>query len=307
MWLSLLWGGGLLFASPQLTAQEPRVANDLVFQGPDESAQPNEESSTSSALANEVWLTVTETALPADIAAGWGLWSSQLLELNPQLEEQEEVSAGTPLLCYRRTEDKRALSIERPNDGKLWWGYPMPEGLHWILKSRRKQWGSELTVETLVNALNTFAKRYPDAAPVVVGDLSRKRGGDAGGAHASHQSGRDVDLGLFSADSSKDQAFVELNTEELDLELTWGLIHSLIESGKVQVIFLGERHQRALSAYLKEAEGLSSEELAKIFEYPARKHSHEALIQAWDHHNDHMHVRFVCAPDNWRCRGHGSF
>jgi murein endopeptidase len=62
-----------------------------------------------------------------------------------------------------------------------------------------RRWGTERLLRTLRTVLAEYARRHPDAPPVLVGDLSRPRGGDfgpqfGGKGHASHQNGLDADV-----------------------------------------------------------------------------------------------------------------
>jgi murein endopeptidase len=62
-----------------------------------------------------------------------------------------------------------------------------------------RRWGTERLLRTLRAVLAEYARRHPDAPPVLVGDLSRPRGGDFGPrfggiGHASHQNGLDADV-----------------------------------------------------------------------------------------------------------------
>ena len=62
-----------------------------------------------------------------------------------------------------------------------------------------RRWGTDRLVHTVLRVLGAYARAYPWAPPVVVGDLSRPHGGDFGArfgwpGHASHQNGLDVDV-----------------------------------------------------------------------------------------------------------------
>ncbi len=62
-----------------------------------------------------------------------------------------------------------------------------------------RRWGTGRLVRTVERVLAAYARRHPDAPPVLVGDLSRPRGGDFGPrfggiGHASHQNGLDADV-----------------------------------------------------------------------------------------------------------------
>jgi murein endopeptidase len=62
-----------------------------------------------------------------------------------------------------------------------------------------RRWGTDRLLRVLRSVLAEYARRHPDAPPVLVGDLSRPRGGDFGPrfggiGHASHQNGLDADV-----------------------------------------------------------------------------------------------------------------
>ena len=62
-----------------------------------------------------------------------------------------------------------------------------------------RRWGTGALLRTVERVLAAYARRHPDAPPVLVGDLSRPRGGDFGPrfggiGHASHQNGLDADV-----------------------------------------------------------------------------------------------------------------
>jgi murein endopeptidase len=62
-----------------------------------------------------------------------------------------------------------------------------------------RRWGTDRLLRTVERVLAAYARRHPDAPPVLVGDLSRPRGGDFGPrfggiGHASHQNGLDADI-----------------------------------------------------------------------------------------------------------------
>ncbi len=63
----------------------------------------------------------------------------------------------------------------------------------------RRRWATGALLRTVERVLAAYARRHPDAPPVLVGDLSRPRGGDFGPrfggiGHASHQNGLDADV-----------------------------------------------------------------------------------------------------------------
>ncbi len=106
-------------------------------------------------------------------------------------------------------EPPRSRAAGRPWNGRLVHGRQLPlsgDGyVTWdpILKrvGNRpwRRWGTDRLLATVERVLGAYAARHPDAEPVLVGDLSRPRGGDFGPrfggiGHASHQNGIDVDI-----------------------------------------------------------------------------------------------------------------
>ena len=102
-----------------------------------------------------------------------------------------------------------ARAAGAPWNGRLIHGRMLPESgpgyITWdpILKRvpnrTWRRWGTGRLLRTVERVLAAYARRRPDAPPVLVGDLSRPRGGDFGPrfggiGHASHQNGRDVDV-----------------------------------------------------------------------------------------------------------------
>ncbi|OIP29727.1 MAG: hypothetical protein AUK47_26790 [Deltaproteobacteria bacterium CG2_30_63_29] len=247
------------------------------------------------------WQVENDSSL-THLSALWGLESSQLLELNSWLEADMTVPAGTKVLVYRADQDRPAASIGKPNRGKLNNGLPFPEGPFWVLRENRsREWGTELTIQTLSDALMAYGRQYPAGPKVLVGEISKRTGGRLT-PHRSHRSGRDVDLGYIGKESELHGNWNRVTAENIDTEKTWFMVKSLMASGQVQSVYIDRELQLALS---KEAEKeLSPEELALIFEYPKRPDSHLAIIQHWPGHRTHMHVRFRCQSWNARCNSY---
>jgi murein endopeptidase len=119
------------------------------------------------------------------------------------------VATPTPTPTPAATPQPPSRAVGLPYRGRLVNGRQLPlegEGfVTWdpILKrvGNRgwRRWGTERLLQTLRATLAEYARRHPDAPPVLVGDLSRPRGGDFGPrfggiGHASHQNGLDADV-----------------------------------------------------------------------------------------------------------------
>ena len=102
-----------------------------------------------------------------------------------------------------------ARAAGEPWSGRLIHGRMLPESgpgyITWDPVLKRvpnrswRRWGTGRLVRTVERVLAAYARRHPDARPVLVADLSRPRGGDFGPrfggiGHASHQNGLDVDV-----------------------------------------------------------------------------------------------------------------
>ncbi|HEY3191030.1 MAG TPA: penicillin-insensitive murein endopeptidase [Solirubrobacteraceae bacterium] len=100
-------------------------------------------------------------------------------------------------------------AIGTPTHGRLVRGVLLPAAgsdyVTWDFVLKRspnrawRRWGTDRLVRTLLAVLRAHRAAFPDAPPLVVGDLSRPHGGDfgvrfGGHGHLSHQNGLDVDV-----------------------------------------------------------------------------------------------------------------
>ncbi|HGG58123.1 MAG TPA: hypothetical protein ENK31_10040 [Nannocystis exedens] len=280
---------GLDLADP---ADQPNQPNQ-----PNESNQSNQET-----RLREVFWTAPERATADLLAANWGL-GSRLYKLNPELQPGQKIAAGTQLKVYAINPETPTRSIGHPNRGRLRNGLPMPEGDAWRLRpNRRRAFGTHKTISTLLHAFEAYGERFPDAPKVRVGEIAKRRGGRVK-PHASHRTGRDVDLGYIGiAKDDGEVRWKRMSKDTLDTEKSWFLIYELIKSGNVDTIFISSRLQKLLYREAK-AQGLPTEELQRIFPRPHHENSTKAIIKHWRGHVNHMHVRFRCEDWNARCRG----
>jgi penicillin-insensitive murein endopeptidase len=179
-------------------------------------------------------------------------------------------------------------------------------------------WGLPRLVRLISEAAEQVQKRAEGGAPLVVGDLSARRGGKIPG-HNSHRSGRDVDLLLFVTTPAgaprPSPGFVPIDGDglgydeesaefvRLDVERQWLLVKYLVSSpeGGVQFLFLSQKLEALLIDY-----AISRGESLQIVH-----RAQTVLLQPTDStaHDDHMHVRIACAPSEAisGCRGGGPF
>ena len=166
-------------------------------------------------------------------------------------------------------------AIGQPWHGKLVNGVELPEvsadWLTWdpVLKQipnrPERRWGTAKLIATLRRVLAAFHAAHPELPQVLIGDLSRPRGGIfdnryGGLGHASHQNGLDADVYYPRADHRLLAAY---KPDLIDHALAQELLDRFVAAG-AQFVFIGTR---------TELRG-------------PRK-----VVQVIAHHNDHMHVR----------------
>ncbi|MFQ5426350.1 MAG: penicillin-insensitive murein endopeptidase, partial [Gaiellales bacterium] len=164
----------------------------------------------------------------------------------------------------------RSQSHGLPYNGQLHHGVALPiEGPRWVTwdpvhdrvpNRRERLYGADGTIRKLLAVLRKYRKANPDAPKVVIGDLSRKGGGPLD-AHVSHQNGLDVDVYYPRLDRKlRDPG----TTEHIDLELSQDLVDLFVAAG-AQFVFIG---------------------------YHTPLSGPRAIVQPYQNHENHMHVRF---------------
>ena len=169
----------------------------------------------------------------------------------------------------------RSHAIGKPFGGRLVDGIQLPaEGEHFltwdpILKRSPnrgwRRWGTDRLLETITDVLAAYRDLHPDAPRVMIGDLSRPRGGNFGrqfGApgHASHQNGLDVDV-YYPRLDRRERA--PRSPRMVDRELAQELADLFVNAG-AQYVFVGLR---------------------------VRLRGPRRVVQPLVLHDDHMHVR----------------
>ncbi len=208
----------------------------------------------------------------------------------------------------------RSTSRGTCTEGQLEGGLALPLRAPGLAFSPTKDPGSRFgtveLVQGLVRAAAAVEREHP-GVPVTVGDLAREAGGPIGG-HASHRSGRDVDV-LFYLRRSDDTPFVPSKAIPLDPEgrgtdygdladpsddvpvtldtpRTRSFVAALVvdEAAAVQRIFVVE-HLRSLLLEQAQRVGAPAEVIQRFA---------EVTCQPSFPHDDHMHVRVFCSPQD---------
>ncbi|MFH1130822.1 MAG: penicillin-insensitive murein endopeptidase, partial [Pseudomonadota bacterium] len=100
--------------------------------------------------------------------------------------------------------------------------FQLKDGPGFVVRDPQKAWGTWLTISRIYDVLVKYKKRFPDAEPVMIFDLSKKRGGYLP-PHRSHRLGRDVDIPYMRKNEHGDRRFSTPKT--MDLERSWFLIN----------------------------------------------------------------------------------
>jgi penicillin-insensitive murein endopeptidase len=201
-------------------------------------------------------------------------------------------------------------SIGSPTDGHLVGGAHLASSpylrIYPVYASSDVRWGVEPLVGLIDRAAKSVHKQVPDAI-LSVGHLSKAGGGELD-RHASHESGRDADIGFYVKNAAGKPivadhmvAFVGDGTApswpgaHFDDARNWSLVSAIVGDGhaKVTHIFVATPIRERLLSYA-----------TKIGASPAiRAKAAEVLAQPRGSlpHDDHFHVRIGCPSGMDKC------
>ncbi len=204
------------------------------------------------------------------------------------------------MLTKSKNQDDRELKRYAPSRRRSRSRHPrdrfkqLKDGPGYRVRDARLAWGTKVTTSRVQEVMFSYSLRFPEAAPVDIGHLSKRYGGVLK-PHKSHRTGRDVDIKIITKRDS--DYSVEATPRTIDVERNWYLIKNFIDTGDVVHIFLDLRLQRRIYKYALK-EGVPKEELKRIFQYPAR--SAKAIVRHEPGHKNHFHIRFI--RDNKRLK-----
>lgn len=192
-----------------------------------------------------------------------------------------------------------ALSVGRPQKGRLLNGVQLPESDLYTVREPAIAWASSHTTEVIQRAFATFRYESGYEGEVIIGSISRRRGGRFP-PHVSHQSGRDIDIRLPLLPGVVDR--IEPHPDEVDWSAAWELTKAFVDTGEVIAIYLEVPLQRRLFQAAM-WEGMTPEELRPYIQWPSKVGHAGAVVRHEKGHDGHIHVRLKCGPDEPRCRG----
>lgn len=245
--------------------------------------------------------TILQATVPEEgwekLAADWALGGDELRRLNPDVS-LDRLRPGDELVVYRFDPAHPSVSRGRANYGRLYNGAPMPPGDAWIVRRESHAYGTLDAVSHLVRGLSHVAETLPGAPRPMIGDVSARYGGRLR-PHRSHQSGRDADVAYYLRNPSDSESFTVARRDTLDIERQWALFRYWIERGLVEYVFVDRRFIPLMRQHAV-AMGDDPEVIAWAFgDADARIHP---IIRTSPGHDDHFHVRFICAAADARCR-----
>jgi penicillin-insensitive murein endopeptidase len=202
-------------------------------------------------------------------------------------------------------------SIGSPTDGKLLNGVHLADSpylrIYPVYAGSDVRWGTDTLVGLVDRAAKSVRKQFPDAV-LSVGQLSKNGGGEVD-RHASHESGRDADVGFYVKSAAGKPlladhmvAFLGDGTApswpgaHFDDARNWALVSAIVSDPHARVthLFVATPIRERLLAYA-----------ARIGASPAiRTKAAEVLAQPRGSlpHDDHFHVRIACpANQDGKC------
>jgi hypothetical protein len=175
-----------------------------------------------------------------------------------------------PVHAVPKIDWHHARSLGLPYGGRLVDGTQLPvRGPYWVTWNpvtdsvpnlAKRLYGNERTIRAILSVTRAYRAAHPQAAAVVVGDISRDTGGPIDD-HLSHQNGLDVDVYFPRLDR---RLRAPSAPGQIDHRLAQDLLDRFVAAG-AQMIFVS--HSTGL-------------------------HGPAEVVMPWPGHDYHMHVRF---------------
>ena len=201
-------------------------------------------------------------------------------------------------------------SVGTPTEGHLVDGVKLDEGpalrITPVYAAGDARYGTRYLVHLVDRASKRVKHQFPDAV-LSVGHLSHRTGGEID-RHASHESGRDADLGFYVKSTAGKPlyapTFVAFNGDgkakawpgaHFDDAKNWALVEALLTDAEARVshIFVALPLRERLLAY---AQRMNVREALRARAAEVMTQPKGALP-----HDDHFHVRISCPPHSEGC------
>lgn len=193
-------------------------------------------------------------------------------------------------------------SLGAPNAGRLINASKLKSSARIRLRFPKNAWGTRRTCDLIEQCARDVAKRHKRAHKLLVGDLSRRRGGHMP-PHAGHRNGREADIGFYMRKGRPLDGLWRVGIRDIDARRTFSLLDCMLRSGDVLRIFIDRELQRPLYREARRR-GWSAAKLAQTFSYPRPRSSRVGQIQHRGGHDNHIHLRLRCASHERSCQNH---
>jgi len=219
--------------------------------------------------------------------------------------------AGAAVESMLPVAPESTTSLGHPFYGRLRDGIRMPaQGPnHKVQRSTiRRDWvyGTGYLVRGMLLAAAELSRLAPDGEPLVLGNLSRRGGGDIS-MSMSHNSGRDVDIAYYTADLRGNPVASEYhrfrsdgrsrkapNRLTLDVPRNWAAVKAFMTSTEFDVQWvIVAPHIEALLLEHARAAGEPADLIARAADMMMQP-SYAKV------HDNHIHLRVLCSPNDWR-------
>lgn len=201
-------------------------------------------------------------------------------------------------------------SVGSPTEGHLVGGAHLTEGTHLrfypVYANGDVRWGLESLVNLVDRSARAVKKQFPDAV-LSVGHLSKPGGGEID-RHASHESGRDADIGFYVKNVAGKAIYAEHMVAfkgdgtapswpgaHFDDAKNWALVAAMLSDANCHIthIFVATPIRERLLAYAAKIGAPAS----------VRVRASEVLAQPRGAlpHDDHFHVRIGCPSGMDKC------
>lgn len=254
----------------------------------------------------------TASAEEAEPSAASTVVEASASEASDPVAEQ---APPDPIAALLAMDGSTSTSIGGPNDGRVEGAVALPdEGPGFRSNPRRPNadaiWGTVEMVQALVAAAAVVHAEMPGSV-LYINDLGFREGGPIP-RHGSHRAGRDVDVlfylldrhgdpiepvGAFLDERGRGFDFRDLATPRddvlvrMDVPRTWRFVQALLEgphADSVQRIFVAEHLRALLLAHAERARAPRA----------ARERFADITCQPGYPHDDHLHIRFYCTPED---------
>lgn len=223
----------------------------------------------------------------------------ELIEWNKLSGPSAVIRAGATLVYEKPGARPSAQSVGLPTSGRLINGVHVGRGKGYRLRFPNAAYTTPFVRKTLRRCARHVAARFPGTADILIGDASKPAGGFFP-PHATHQSGRDVDLGYYLAGNKQNKTLHRCGAYQLDYAKNWALLRCMLLTGRVVRIYMDRKIQKGYVDFLKEKRGASDALLARMFGVAAET-PRSALVRHSDGHDTHLHIRFSCRNGDKRC------